>query len=72
MSAAALRPPAPEPVVMPTDQEEYRRTRQENPRPGRYCDTAGPVEHWPLFHHCGGGNGPGRPIRPHCTCDACF
>ncbi|MFD0393381.1 hypothetical protein ACFQ3Z_16240 [Streptomyces nogalater] len=31
MSAAPQRPPAFEPVIMPTDQEEYRRMRQENP-----------------------------------------
>ncbi|GAA2732217.1 hypothetical protein [Streptomyces nogalater] len=72
MSAAPQRPPAFEPVIMPTDQEEYRRMRQENPRPGPCCDSAGPVQHWPLFQHCGGGNGPGLPVRPHCTCDACF
>ncbi|MFG3287294.1 hypothetical protein ACGF3G_00530 [Streptomyces sp. NPDC048179] len=72
MSAAALRPPAAESVVMPTDYAEYMAMRRENPRPGPCCTTAGPVEHWPMFHRCGGGNGPGRTIRPHCTCDRCF
>jgi hypothetical protein len=72
MSAAALNPPAPEPVVMPTDYTVYEQMRRENPRPGQCCASAGPVQHWPMFHHCGGGNGPGKRIRPHCTCDSCF
>lgn len=59
-------------VIMPTDREEYRRMREGNRYPGPCCETAGPVQHWPLFEHCGGGNGPGKPIRPHCTCDGCF
>jgi hypothetical protein len=57
--------------VMPHDRDEYERMRTADPRPGPCCSTTGPA-HWPLFAHCGGGNGPGRPIRPHCTCDACF
>lgn len=64
--------PAELPTVMPTDEDEYRRIRDENPRPDVCCLTAGPVQHWPMFRYCGGGNGPGKPIRAHCTCDACF
>lgn len=72
MSAAAMQPPANEPVIMPTDHTEYMRMRDSNPRPGPCCATAGPVEHWPSWHYCRGGDSPGRPIRPHCTCDSCF
>ncbi|MFI5814938.1 hypothetical protein ACIA7S_28765 [Streptomyces sp. NPDC051643] len=72
MSAAAMQAPPPEPVIMPTDYAEYQRMRDANPRPGPCCQTAGPVPHWPMWHYCGDNNGPGKPIRPHCTCDACF
>ncbi|MDQ8707540.1 hypothetical protein RCO28_34480 [Streptomyces sp. LHD-70] len=65
--------PAPAvPTVMPTDYDEYEQIRRDNPRPGICCETAGPVDHWPMWHHCGGGNAPGRPIRAHCTCSSCF
>jgi hypothetical protein len=74
MSAAAMREPAPkpEPVIMPTDRTEYDRMRDASRRPGLpCCATAGPVGHWPSWF-CRGGNGPGKPIRAHCTCDSCF
>ncbi|PSK95810.1 hypothetical protein CLV30_12862 [Haloactinopolyspora alba] len=36
------------------------------------CQTGGfAPRHWPS-PRCGGGNSPGKPIRPHCACDACF
>ncbi|MEE1838182.1 hypothetical protein [Streptomyces sp. SP17KL33] len=70
--STALAPAADEPVVMPTDYTEYQRMKQANPRPGACCLTADPVAHWPMFYHCGGGNGPGKRIRAHCTCDSCF
>lgn len=64
-----------EPVIMPADPLDYRDLRACIGRlvPGcQPCATGafGP-EHWPL-QTCRGGNGPGRPIRPHCTCDSCF
>jgi hypothetical protein len=72
MKDATSKPPAPEPVIMPADEAEYERMRRTNPRPGLCCETAGPVAHWPMFNYCRGGNGPGKPIRAHCTCDSCF
>lgn len=62
----------PQPAVMPHDRAAYDRMRDTNPRPGPCCQTSGPVPHWPMWAHCGGGNGPGKPIRPHCTCNSCF
>lgn len=69
---SALATPHPQADVMPHDRAEYDRMRDTNPRPGPCCTAAGPVPHWPMWAHCGGGNGPGKPIRPHCTCDSCF
>jgi hypothetical protein len=65
------QPPADEPLVMPTDKDEYDRMRDADPRPGPCCNSAGPVAHWPMYH-CRSVNGPGKPIRPHCTCGNCF
>ena len=62
----------PQPDLMPTDKATYDHMRDTNPRPGPCCHTNGYVPHWPSWAHCGGGNGPGKPIRPHCTCDSCF
>lgn len=63
---------APLPDLMPIDRAAYDRMRDTNPRPGPCCQRSGPVPHWPMWAHCGGGNAPGKPIRPHCTCNSCF
>lgn len=60
-------------LVMPDTRAEYDALKKRlGLRPDNCCITAGPVQHWPLFESCGGGNGPGHLILPHCTCDHCF
>ncbi|MFE3196771.1 hypothetical protein [Embleya sp. NPDC059237] len=60
-------------LLMPHTYAEYMRMRARRDRPN--CDLCAdfgyPVPHWPSLH-CRSGNAPGRPIRPHCTCDVCF
>lgn len=53
--------------------DDLIRLARQNPRPDDcdQCKTGTPVRHWPTSF-CGGGNAPGKPIRPHCTCDRCF
>jgi hypothetical protein len=69
----AIDPVTGEELVMPDTREDYEALKARlGQQPGACCNTFSPVQHWPLFAHCGGGNAPGKPIRPHCTCDACF
>lgn len=69
----AVDPATGDKLIMPDTDAEYEALKERlGPRPSPCCASAGPVQHWPLFEHCGGGNGPGKPIRRHCTCDACF
>lgn len=67
-------PDTPGLVIMPHDWREYARMRAADPSPADCptCTPGYPVPHWPLSAHCGGGNAPGKVIRPHCTCDGCF
>lgn len=53
--------------------DDLLRLARAYPRPAdcEQCQTGTPVRHWPTSF-CRGGNAPGKPIRPHCTCDMCF
>lgn len=61
-------------VVMPTTYREYEAIIHTQPKPDwcKACQSPGfGPSHWPLFS-CRSANGPGKGIRPHCTCDGCF
>jgi hypothetical protein len=73
MILIATDPATGDKLIMPDTDAEYEALKERlGPRPNPCCQPGSPVQHWPLFEYCRGANGPGKPIRPHCTCDSCF